>query len=158
MIAARAISAGSTDDADGTDGVFGPRTYRDHSGPQSAFTRERDLDTERPQERLRSPRAVRKRPRGCWPMRRPSQRHHKHSPRTNAEGLTAPGPQGPIRHDWAECYIVVTSWLNCYIVVTGLSQPSSERRAATAQASSAVECWPLGLVLVVLKVRPKDRF
>jgi hypothetical protein len=54
LIPPRAFSPGSTDDADGTDGVFGPRTYRDHTGPQSAFTRERDLDAQRPQERLQA--------------------------------------------------------------------------------------------------------
>jgi hypothetical protein len=57
LIAARAISAASTDGADSTDATFRVRAYPDHSGPQPAFTRERDLDTQRPQERLRAPQA-----------------------------------------------------------------------------------------------------
>ena len=50
LIVVRAIAAGGTDDADGADGVFSARAHPDHSGPQPAFTRERDLDTKRSQE------------------------------------------------------------------------------------------------------------
>src|SRR5262249_49644189 len=42
--ALRPITAGSTDDADGTDAIFSTRTHSDHSGARPASTRERDLD------------------------------------------------------------------------------------------------------------------
>jgi hypothetical protein len=60
LIAVRAIAAGGTDDADG---VFSARAHPDHSGPQPAFTRERDLDSKRSQERLRPPQSAGERPR-----------------------------------------------------------------------------------------------
>jgi hypothetical protein len=63
LIAVRAIAAGGTDDADGADGVFSARAHPDHSGPQPAFTRERDLDSKRSQERLRPPQSAGERPR-----------------------------------------------------------------------------------------------
>src|ERR1700731_817369 len=44
LIAVRAIPAGGTDDADGSDGIFSARAHPDHPRPQPAFTRERDLD------------------------------------------------------------------------------------------------------------------
>jgi hypothetical protein len=53
LIASRPITAGSTDDADGADGIFSTRAHPDHSRPCPAFTSERDLDAQRPQERLR---------------------------------------------------------------------------------------------------------
>jgi hypothetical protein len=48
------MTAGSTGDADGTDGVFSTRAHPD-SRPCAAFTRERYLDAQRPQKRLRPP-------------------------------------------------------------------------------------------------------
>ena len=60
---------GSTDNADGTEGIFGARAHRDDSCPDPALTRERDLD---PSVR-RNVCALRARPasaRGpCWAAR-----------------------------------------------------------------------------------------
>ena len=39
-------------DADGADGIFGPRVDPDHPGSSSAFTTEGDLDAQRAKERL----------------------------------------------------------------------------------------------------------
>src|SRR6266478_3184853 len=63
VITSRPMTAGSTDNADGTDGVFGARAHPDHSCPGAAFTRERDLDAQRPEERLRPPQSTGERPR-----------------------------------------------------------------------------------------------
>jgi hypothetical protein len=63
LIASRPITAGSTDDADGADGIFSTRAHSDHSGPCPAFTRERDLDAQRPEECLRPPQPTGERPR-----------------------------------------------------------------------------------------------
>jgi len=66
------ITAGSTDDANGADGMFAPCGHPDHSRPTPTFTRERDLDTERPQERLRPPQPIGECPRifgPCWAPR-----------------------------------------------------------------------------------------
>jgi hypothetical protein len=49
------MTAGSTDDTDGTDGMFSTRAHPDHSRPGAAFTRERHLDAQRPEKRLRPP-------------------------------------------------------------------------------------------------------
>jgi len=87
MIAARAISAGNTDGADGTDAIFGIRAHPDHSGSQPAFTRERDLDAERPAGTSALSAGGRQAPAGWPPMRRPSQCHREHTPRRNAKGL-----------------------------------------------------------------------
>src|SRR5947209_6783682 len=52
-IAVSAITAAGADDADGADAIFNPCAYLNHSGPGSAFPRERDFDTQAPEERLR---------------------------------------------------------------------------------------------------------
>jgi hypothetical protein len=56
----------STDDVDGTegtDGIFSIRAHPDHSRACQGFTRERDLDAQRPEERLRPPQSTGERPR-----------------------------------------------------------------------------------------------
>jgi hypothetical protein len=60
---------GSTDDADGTDGIFGTRAHPDHSRSGAAFTRERDLDAQRPEKRLCPPQSTGERPRIFCPGR-----------------------------------------------------------------------------------------
>jgi hypothetical protein len=42
------------DDADGADGIFGPRMNPDHPGSSSAFTSEGDVDAQYPKECLRT--------------------------------------------------------------------------------------------------------
>jgi hypothetical protein len=42
------------DDADGADGIFGPRMYPDHPISSSAFTAEGNPDAQCPKERLRA--------------------------------------------------------------------------------------------------------
>src|SRR5271166_1710996 len=61
----RPIIVARTDDADDADGIFSTRAraHPDHSGACPAFTRERDLDAQRPQERLRPPQSTGERPR-----------------------------------------------------------------------------------------------
>jgi hypothetical protein len=71
LIAVRAIPPGGTDDADGADGIFCARAHPDHPRPHSAFTREGNLDPERPQERLRPPQPAGERPRVFCPKRAP---------------------------------------------------------------------------------------
>jgi hypothetical protein len=51
-------TAGSSDDADGTDAIFSTRTHRDLPRSISAFAREGNLDPDRPQESLRPPQAT----------------------------------------------------------------------------------------------------
>jgi hypothetical protein len=63
LIAPRPITAGSADNADGTDGIFSSRAHLDHLGSCPAFTSERDIDTQRPEERLRPPQSTGERPR-----------------------------------------------------------------------------------------------
>jgi hypothetical protein len=46
LIGLRPMTAGSTDDADGTDAIFSIRAHPNHSRPGAAFTRERDLDAQ----------------------------------------------------------------------------------------------------------------
>jgi hypothetical protein len=53
LIASRPIAAGGTDDADGTDVFSALVLTLDHSRACPAFTSERDLDAQRPEERLR---------------------------------------------------------------------------------------------------------
>ena len=60
-----------TDDADGTDGAFNSGAHPNHPRPCSAFARERDLDAQRPQERLRPPQSTGERPRVFRPSRSP---------------------------------------------------------------------------------------
>ena len=48
----------STDDADGTDGIFGTRPYRDDSRFGPALTRESDLHAERLEDCLRPPQST----------------------------------------------------------------------------------------------------
>jgi hypothetical protein len=60
LIQPRPIMADATD---GADGMFGTRAHTDHSRSCSAFARERDLDAQRPQERLRPPQSTGERPR-----------------------------------------------------------------------------------------------
>jgi hypothetical protein len=57
-IALRPIATASTNDADGADGIFGTRAHPYHSGPAPALTRERDLNTHRPEECLRPSQAI----------------------------------------------------------------------------------------------------
>src|SRR6266446_6017743 len=59
--------ADAIDDADGTDRAFKSGAHPDHPCPCSAFTRERDLDAQRPQERLRPPQSTGERPWRFWP-------------------------------------------------------------------------------------------
>src|SRR5271166_4266776 len=70
--ACRAIPANRTDHADATDGLSRSRTHPDHSCPGPAFARERDLDAQGAQERLRPPQSTGQRPRISgprWPSR-----------------------------------------------------------------------------------------
>jgi hypothetical protein len=61
LIASRPITAGSTD---GADVIFSTtRAHLDHSGPCAAFTRECDLDAQRPEGCLRPPQPTSQRPR-----------------------------------------------------------------------------------------------
>jgi len=46
--------ADAADGTDGADGIFGPRVDPDHPGSSSAFTTEGNVDTQYPQERLRT--------------------------------------------------------------------------------------------------------
>jgi hypothetical protein len=62
------MTAGSTGDADGTDGVFRIRAHPNHSCPGAAFTRERYLDAQRPPERLRPPQPTGERSRIFCPL------------------------------------------------------------------------------------------
>jgi len=59
--------ADAIDDADGIDRAFKSGAHPDHPCPCSAFTRERDLDAQRPQERLRPPQSTGERPWRFWP-------------------------------------------------------------------------------------------
>ena len=54
-IAVTAITAAGTDDTDGADAIFSLPAYYyfDYSGPGSTFPRERDFNTQTPEERLR---------------------------------------------------------------------------------------------------------
>jgi hypothetical protein len=56
----RSITVARTDDADRADGILSTRAcaHRDHSGACPAFTREPDLDAQRPQKRLRPPQST----------------------------------------------------------------------------------------------------
>jgi hypothetical protein len=63
LIASRSITATSTDDADGADGIFSTRAHPDHSRPCPAFSSERDLDAQRREKRLRPPQSTGERPR-----------------------------------------------------------------------------------------------
>ena len=63
--------ADAIDDADGIDRAFKSGAHPDHPCPCSAFTRERDLDAQRPQERLRPPQSTGERPRIFSPCRPP---------------------------------------------------------------------------------------
>jgi hypothetical protein len=88
-IAPRSITAGSADDADGADGIFGLRAHPDHSRSCPAFTREGDLDAQRPQERLRPRQSAGERPRIFRPCDAPpSKSHREHPLHTNAKDLT----------------------------------------------------------------------
>ena len=53
-IAVSAITAAGTGDTDGADAIFSLRPYLNHPGPGSTFPRERDFNTQTPEERLRS--------------------------------------------------------------------------------------------------------
>jgi hypothetical protein len=57
----------TTDDADGADGIFSARARPDHSGSCSTFTRKRDLDAQRPEDRLRPPQSTGERARVFCP-------------------------------------------------------------------------------------------
>jgi hypothetical protein len=61
------MATGNTDSADGTDGVFNARAHPDDSRTGPAFTRKRDLDAQRPQERLCPSQSTGERPRRFWP-------------------------------------------------------------------------------------------
>lgn len=58
LIDPRPIAGTATDGADVTDGIFTIRAHPYHSGPAPALTRERDLNTHRPEECLRPSRAT----------------------------------------------------------------------------------------------------
>jgi hypothetical protein len=63
LSASRLVTAGSTDDTDGADGVFGICAHPDHSHTGTAFTREYDLNAQDPEKRLRSPQSQQ------WPFK-----------------------------------------------------------------------------------------
>src|ERR1700730_17036585 len=67
LIPSRPIMADVTDGADGTDGAFNSGAHPNHPRPCSAFTRERDLNPQRPEERLCPPQSTGERPRRFWP-------------------------------------------------------------------------------------------
>jgi hypothetical protein len=67
LIASRPITAGCTDDADGTDAIFGALAHPDHSYPRAAFAGKRDLDPNGPQKSLRPAQPAGKRPRVFGP-------------------------------------------------------------------------------------------
>jgi len=61
-----------TDDADGADGIFWPRTDPDHSGSSSAFTTEGDVDAQCPKECLRTTQSAGKFPGTLGPSSGPA--------------------------------------------------------------------------------------
>jgi hypothetical protein len=87
-IAPRPIATASTNDADGADGIFGTRAHPYHSGPAPALTRERDLNTHRPEEMSAPVAGDWRAPADFLPIRRPSRSHCGHSPHTNSGDLT----------------------------------------------------------------------
>ena len=78
------MTADSTDHADGTDGVFGTRAHPNRSRPCTAFRGKRDLDAQRPEERLRPPQS----PTDFLSMVCPSRCQRGHPPHTNVRGRT----------------------------------------------------------------------
>jgi len=91
---------GSTDDADGADGIFSTRAHPDHSRPCPAFTRERDLDAQRPEERLRPSQQTGERPRIFCPCRAARDVSASTLRTQTQEVGRAPGPHGPVGHDF----------------------------------------------------------
>jgi hypothetical protein len=63
------IGAYGTDDADSTDAIFRIHAHSDYSVACPAFTRERDLDAQHAQERLRPAQAIGKGARVFCPWR-----------------------------------------------------------------------------------------
>ena len=63
------MTAGSTDHADGTDGVFSTRAHPDHSRARAAFPGKRDLDAQRPEKGLCPPQSTGERSRIFCPSR-----------------------------------------------------------------------------------------
>jgi hypothetical protein len=59
-------------DADGADGIFGPRMNPDHPGSSSAFTTEGNVDTQYSKEWLRTAQAAGEGPRVLRPSRDPA--------------------------------------------------------------------------------------
>ena len=53
LIAARPIAAGSSDETDAADAIFGPRAHPNHPASGATLTRERDFDAESAEKRLR---------------------------------------------------------------------------------------------------------
>jgi hypothetical protein len=99
LIASRPITADGTDGADGTDVIFTTRAQLDHSGPCAAFTRECDLDAQRPEECLRPPQPTSQRPRIFCPCRGPRDVIASTLRTKTQKVRRAPGPHGPVDHD-----------------------------------------------------------
>jgi hypothetical protein len=69
------ISAGQyLQGADGADGIFGPRIDPDHPASSSTFTSEGNVDTQYPQERLRTPQAAGEGPSTLRPIGGPARK------------------------------------------------------------------------------------